>query len=106
MEQLSLFGEAGQTKGLPLELLDYRPGLLDVETSEFIMHKLITETTFKQPVQKMYEKEIITPRLIAWYGDANNRISDISPWTPELLMIKSKVEPLAGMKFNTVLLNY
>jgi alkylated DNA repair dioxygenase AlkB len=106
IEQLSLFGEAGQSKGLPVELLDYRPGLLDAETSAFIMHKLISETTFKQPLQKMYEKEIITPRLMAWYGEANNRISDVNPWTAELLMIKNKVEPLAGMEFNTVLLNY
>jgi alkylated DNA repair dioxygenase AlkB len=27
------------------------------------------------------------------------------PWTDELLMIKEKVEPLAGIKFNGVLLN-
>jgi alkylated DNA repair dioxygenase AlkB len=106
MEQLSLFGEAGQSKGLPTELLDYRPGLLDAAESAFIMHKLISETSFKQPVQKMYDKEIVTPRLMAWYGDASNKISDISPWTAELLMIKSKMESLAGMQFNCVLLNY
>lgn len=106
MEQLSLFGEAGQSKGLPTELLDYRPGLLDAAESAFIMQKLISETTFKQPMQKMYEKEIITPRLIAWYGDAGNKISDISPWTTELLMIKSSVERIAAMEFNCVLLNY
>jgi alkylated DNA repair dioxygenase AlkB len=106
MEQLSLFGEAGQSKGLPTELLDYRPGLLNAAESAFIMNKLIHETSFKQPVQKMYEKEIITPRLMAWYGDAGNKISDISPWTSELLMIKSKVELIAEMEFNCVLLNY
>jgi alkylated DNA repair dioxygenase AlkB len=106
MEQLSLFGEAGQSKGLPTELLDYRPGLLDAETSGFIMNKLIRESTFRQPVQKLYDKEVLTPRLIAWYGDPNDKISDISPWTPELLMIRRKVELIAGMQFNGVLLNY
>ncbi|WP_419698985.1 alpha-ketoglutarate-dependent dioxygenase AlkB family protein [Mucilaginibacter sp. NFX135] len=58
MEQLSFFAEAGQSKGLPEELLEYRAG--------FVNH----------------------------------------PWTPELLMIKHLVEPLAGVKFNSVLLNY
>jgi alkylated DNA repair dioxygenase AlkB len=106
MEQLSLFGEAGQSNGLPTELLDYRPGLLNEVESAFIMHKLISESSFKQPMQKMYDKEIITPRLMAWYGDENHKISDVSPWTPELLMIKSKVELLAGIAFNCVLLNY
>ena len=106
MEQLSLFGEAGQSTGLPTALLEYRPGLLNVATSEFIMNKLISGSTFKQPVQKMYDKEVLTPRLIAWYGDANDKISDITPWTDELLMIRRKVERLAGMRFNSVLLNY
>lgn len=106
MEQLSLFGEAGQSRGLPTALLDYRPGLLDAAESEFIMNKLISETSFRQPVQKMYDKEVVTPRLIAWYGDAVDKIPDMRPWTPELLMIKNKVEPIAGMQFNSVLLNW
>jgi alkylated DNA repair dioxygenase AlkB len=106
MEQLSLFKEAGQSIGLPKTLLEYRPGLLDEPTSDFIMNKLISETSFKQPVQQMYDKEVLTPRLMAWYGDANNKISDMSPWTQELLTIRRKVERLAGMQFNCVLLNY
>jgi len=106
MEQLSLFGEAGQSRGFPTDLLDYRPGLLDAEMSECIMHKLISETSFKQPMQKMYDKEILTPRLIGWYGDASDIIRDMQPWTDDLLMIRGKVEELAGLQFNSVLLNY
>ena len=63
-------------------------------------------------MQKMWEKEYLTPRLTAWYGDVgtdysvSGKIANPMPWTDELLMIKEMVEPLAGIKFNSVLLNY
>ncbi len=112
MEQLSFFAEAGQSRGLPKELLEYKPGLLDEPISDYLLQKFITGTHWKQPIQKIYDKEVITPRMTAWYGDlgtdysATGKVSDPLPWTEELLMIKAKVEPIAGVKFNSVLLNY
>jgi alkylated DNA repair dioxygenase AlkB len=112
MEQLALFGEAGQSKGLPVELLDYRPGLFSSDESDALLLKFIRDTPWKQTVQKLWDKEYQTPRLTAWYGDlgtdysALGKVADPIPWTPELLMIKEKVEPLAGTRFNSVLLNY
>jgi alkylated DNA repair dioxygenase AlkB len=112
MEQLSFFAEGGQSKGLPKELLEYRPELFNQTVSDYLLQKFITEAPWKQTVQKMYDKEVITPRLMAWYGDpgtdysATGKVSNPNPWTPELLMIKEKVEPIAGVKFNSVLLNY
>jgi len=112
MEQLALFGEAGQSEGLPKELLDYRSGIFDAGECDYLLHKFIAESPWKQSVLKLYDKEVITPRLIAWYGDVNpgsylsEKITDVSPWTPDLLMIKSRIEPLANMQFNSVLLNY
>jgi alkylated DNA repair dioxygenase AlkB len=112
MEQLSFFTEAGQSKNLPLEMLEYRSGLIDSETSDRLLTKFIRETPWKQSIQKMWDKEYLTPRLTAWYGDVgtdysvSGKISNPRPWTDELLMIKEMVEPLAGIKFNSVLLNY
>ncbi|WP_419699076.1 alpha-ketoglutarate-dependent dioxygenase AlkB family protein [Mucilaginibacter sp. NFX135] len=112
MEQLSFFAEAGQSKGLPEELLEYRPGFVNQAQSDLLLHRFITHMPWKQTVQQMYDKEVITPRLTAWFGDfgtdysATGKVSDPNPWTPELLMIKHLVEPLAGVKFNSVLLNY
>lgn len=104
MEQLCFFPETGQTKGLPKEMLEYTPGLFSKEESDYLLEKFIREAPWKQRVQKMWDKEVLTPRLTAWYGD---RLEvDPIPWTPELLMIKAKVEPLAGVTFNSVLLNY
>lgn len=112
MEQLVLFAEAGQTKGLPIELLDYRPGLFSAEESEILLEKFVRETPWKQTVQKLWDKQYLTPRLTAWYGDfgtdysAPGNVADPMPWTRELLMIRERVEPLAGIRFNSVLLNY
>jgi alkylated DNA repair dioxygenase AlkB len=112
MEQLALFAEAGQSKGLPTDFLEYFPGLFSKEEGDHYLQKFITETPWKQSVQKMYDKEVVTPRLTAWFGDLGTdysnpgRIANPLPWIPELLVIKEKVEPLCGTKFNSVLLNY
>lgn len=112
MEQLSFFPEAGQSTGLPVDVLDYRAGIFEEKAAYALMEKLIRETPWTQKVIQMYDKQVITPRLSAWYADAETydytTLSKSTPnlWTPELLMIKGIVEPFAGVKFNSVLLNY
>ncbi|KAI9453513.1 2OG-Fe(II) oxygenase, partial [Russula earlei] len=112
MEQLCFFPEAGQSVGLPTFLLDYRPGLFPVAESNSLLQTFITATPWQQTIQKLWDKEYLTPRLTAWYGDpgtdysVSGSLANPLPWTPELLMIKAKVEPLAGIQFNSVLLNY
>src|ERR1700749_4478685 len=112
MEQLALFAEAGQSKNLPPEMLEYRPGLIDCELADRLLVKFIADTPWKQTTQKMWDKEYLTPRLTAWYGDmgtdysVSGEISNPMPWTEDLLKIKAMVEPLAGIRFNSVLLNY
>lgn len=112
MEQLSFFKETGQSVGFPKGLIEYLPAIFDPHESKYFLNKCIKETQWKQPVVRMYDKEIITPRLNAWFGDVGpgshltRKIPDALPWTSELLMIKDKVERLAGIPFNSVLLNY
>lgn len=112
MEQLGLFRDAGQSKGLPTDYLEYFPGLFDQQQSDYYLNKIINDTPWKQQVLKMYNKEVLTPRLTAWYGDKGTdysytgSVSNPIPWTPDLLEIKSIIEPLAKTKFNSVLLNY
>ncbi|WP_240663319.1 alpha-ketoglutarate-dependent dioxygenase AlkB family protein [Mucilaginibacter limnophilus] len=112
IEQLALFGEAGQSRGLPEEFLEYKPCFVDQETSDYLLEYFIRNTPWKQTKQKLWDKEYLTPRLTAWYGDLGTDysnpglVSNPLPWTPELLMLKALVEPPAGVKFNSVLLNY
>lgn len=112
MEQMSLFAISGQSKGLPQELLEYQPGLFDAMESQRLLDKFIAESPWTQKVVKMYDKEVITPRLSAWYADEGTydytslRRSAPNVWTEELLMIRAKVEQITGVRFNSVLLNY
>ena len=112
MEQLSFFAEAGLGKGLPTDLLDYRPGIFTAGESEYLMQKLIAEMPWQQRIMKMYDKMVLTPRLTVWVGDEGTDYSfsvekhNPLPLTKELLLIKHRIEPLAGVKFNSVLLNY
>lgn len=112
MEQLSFFAEAGQSRGLPTELLEYRAGFIDEQTSNKLLQQFINEIPWKQSTQKMWDKEYLTPRLTSWHGDTgtdysvSGKISNPNPWTTELLYLKSLVEPVAGIQFNSVLLNY
>ena len=105
MEQLALFPQAGQRKGLPRHLLEYHAGLLDQDQSNRLLELFIHQTPWKQTTQKLWDKEYLTPRLTCWYGDTE-RIPGTLPWIPELQAIREKVQDLAGITFNSVLLNY
>jgi alkylated DNA repair dioxygenase AlkB len=112
MAQLTLFNETGQNPVFPTDLLDYKPGLFDEAESHSFLQKFITEMPWQQRSVLMYGKEVVTPRLTVWLGDpdADYSVSGSGthplPWTEELLIIKNRIEPLAGVSFNTVLLNY
>ena len=112
MEQLCFFPEAGQSKGLPPDMLEYRPGLIDKQAGDALLEKFIRDTPWKQSTQKMREKEYLTPRLTAWFGDQDTDHSisgdgsNPLPWTGDLLAIKEKVDEATGITFNSVLLNY
>jgi alkylated DNA repair dioxygenase AlkB len=112
MEQLCFFPEAGQTKGLPKEMLEYIPGLFSAAESDNYLDTFISTVPWEQKTVKMWDKQMLTPRLTAWYGDPQTNYAftglklDPMPWTAELQAIKARVEPLAGVTFNSVLLNY
>jgi alkylated DNA repair dioxygenase AlkB len=105
MEQLAFFAEAGQSKDLPQHLLEYQPGLISAAESDRLLKHFGANTPWQQTKQKLWDKEYLTPRLTCWYGDTD-RITGTLPWTTELQAIREIVEPLAGIKFNSVLLNY
>ncbi|RYG21320.1 MAG: alpha-ketoglutarate-dependent dioxygenase AlkB, partial [Chitinophagaceae bacterium] len=112
MEQLSFFAEGGQTKGLPSDVLQYHECFINSANGDYLLAHLLNHTPWKQKVVRYYDKDIITPRLSAWYGDAEkidySAFGKSTPlsWTPELLELKKLVEPVAGISFNSVLLNY
>jgi len=69
--------------------------------SDLYYRTFLDNTPWAQYRRKMYDKMVADPRLTAWYGKEGT-----NEWTPELLEIKEKVESLAGVTFDSVLLNY
>jgi alkylated DNA repair dioxygenase AlkB len=73
--------------------------------------RLAAEVNWRQDHITLFGQSQPLPRLTAWYGDSGRAYtySGITmvptPWTPLLGEIKARVESLAGVPFNSVLLN-
>ena len=82
------------------------------EQSEIYYVKLFYEVNWQHDVIKIFGKEIITKRKVAFLGDegisykysGKNKIAE--NWLKFILEIKSTVEQISGEKFNACLLNY
>ena len=111
MQQLNIFN-TGESLSFPENLLEYYPGFIESEPALALMQQLIKEVPWRQQIIQMYGKKVSTPRLTAWYGDANKsyRFSgtrfDPVPWTEELYNLKEKIQVKTGLSFNSVLLNF
>ena len=111
MAQLNLLDGVGPSDSITTDIYDYRPRIFSKAESELLRTKIIADTSWVQRRVMMYGKEVITPRLTAWHGDiAGGRQAEdktfMHAWTPELLVIREKVQKLAGVTFDSVLLNY
>jgi alkylated DNA repair dioxygenase AlkB len=86
-------------------------GLFDPETNDALFESLRAGIQWKQEPVKIMGREIMQPRLTAWYGDEGKSYSYTGitmnplPWTDDLLMIKQAVEKISGEVFNSALLN-
>ena len=82
------------------------------EQSEIYYVKLLKEINWQHDVVKIFGKDIITKRKVAFLGDegisykysGKNKIAE--NWLKFILEIKSTVEQISGEKFNACLLNY
>lgn len=89
----------------------YYPDFFSPAESDTIFKTLLEETHWKQEPIKIFGKEVMQPRLTAYYGDTEKKLkySGITmhsyPWTPTLMQIKKSIEPISGTHFNGVLLN-
>ncbi len=78
-------------------------------------HRLLKELTqtinWRQDWITIYGRSLPQPRLTAWYAEPGKSYTysgitmQPSAWTPTLLELKTKVEAVSGVVFNSVLLN-
>lgn len=110
--QGSFFNDEDATKiSLLNGELAYYPQFFNEPESNYFMQHLRESINWKQESMKMYGKEVLFPRLMAWYGDAataysfSGNIFHPEPWTTGLLQIRDRITPISGQVFNSVLLN-
>jgi alkylated DNA repair dioxygenase AlkB len=121
MEQTDLFGNiissnSSSKVNSGLNVIEngeylFCPNFFSKSESDLFLRKLKAEILWKQESMNMYGKQVMFPRLTAWYGDNNKPYSfsgiTLKPhsWTKELIEIKNKIESIATTEFNSVLLN-
>lgn len=109
-EQLTIFPQE-EKLNLPHSDIKIYRNFFDPKTSDNFFNKLEQEINWKQEYIKLYGKENPVPRLTAWYGDKGYAYTysgitmNPEPWTDALLEIKHKIETIANVNFNSVLLN-
>ena len=102
----------GKHLNIPDAEVTYYPGFFSKVEANDLYTQLLAKVDWVQNKIKMYGKENLVPRLEAWYGDKGMTYTysgitqEPKPWIDELLEIKSAIEPLANITFNSVLINY
>jgi alkylated DNA repair dioxygenase AlkB len=86
-------------------------GFFSTSEADRLFRELRDTTVWRQETITLYGRTIDVPRLTAWYGDECTTYvysgikNEPLPWTSVLLEVKRAVEPVAGIVFNSVLLN-
>lgn len=88
------------------------PHFFSPEESDRLMAALTENIRWKQEPITIMGRQVMQPRLTAWYGDADKPYTysgvTMQPftWTAELQHIRARIEPLAGVRFTSALLNF
>ncbi len=109
---MDLFNENIGVNILPMDgTVIYDASILTQKVANDFTKKLLENIDWKNDVVKIYGKQIITKRKVAWYANDGitytySNITKIGlPWTNELLQIKKIAEDKTGFTFNSCLLN-
>lgn len=110
-----MFGELPPVEGQSVVLQNgeyiYYPNFIDSPTAYYYLEAFKNNIEWKQESMNMYGKQVLFPRLTAWYGENDKPYSfsgiKLNPnaWSNELIEIKKIIEPECKVEFNSVLLN-
>jgi alkylated DNA repair dioxygenase AlkB len=90
---------------------NYFDAIFDSNESLLLFDKLLQTTDWQHDEVVIFGKRIITARQVAWYADNglaytySNSTKQGLAWTEPLLELKAIAEKLAGVAFNSCLLN-
>ena len=89
----------------------YYGKIMDQQQADFCFLGLIRDIEWKNDEVKIFGKQIITKRKVAWYADGgvsytySNTTKAGLNWTKELLKLKTLVEEITKESYNSCLLN-
>ncbi len=91
----------------------YLAGVWSPQEATGLLRELLQpqQIDWRQEHLKMFGRQVPLPRLTAWHADAglSYRYSGLShesaPWTALLTAVRTRVQQVAGVAFNSVLLN-
>ena len=92
--------------------LYYYANLIQTDTASLWYQALKDELNWQQESLIVYGKEHLIPRMQSLYGDSglsyqySKKRFAVTPWTENLLQLKTMVEQVSGAKFNCVLANW
>lgn len=92
------------------EVIFYKD-FFNIDESDELFAELYSGTQWQQDTIQIFGKCTPLPRLTAWYGDEGKSYTysgieqHPQPWTPTLSSIKARIEKVADVTFNSVLLN-
>jgi alkylated DNA repair dioxygenase AlkB len=100
-----------QKLDMPDADVTFYPAFFDADESQQLLQDLTDNIAWEEQEAKFPWGAVKLPRLTAWYGDAGKNYTysgmTLTPheWTDTLLAIKKRVEEVAEIEFNSVLLN-
>jgi alkylated DNA repair dioxygenase AlkB len=92
--------------------IEFSPHFYAEEAARSLAAMLIASAELEQQTLKIFGRDVVAPRLSAWYGDpgASYAYSGLrlepKPWLPALDEIRDRLEQATGHRFNSVLLNF
>lgn len=92
--------------------LFYDQQFISVDQADALLAEITAQVQWQQAELKIYGRNVLTPRLTCWMGDASasyvysNTQFHPLPWVLPIVDIKNRIESATGHTFNSVLLNY
>lgn len=96
---------------LPGGELWYQHDWLPRAEADALFASLRADVKWKRQKIKLFGKEHVQPRLLAWYGDPDARYRysgvqyDPLPWSPSLIRLRERLQESLGYAFNSALAN-
>jgi len=89
----------------------YAPAAFDAARADGIFAALSDEIRWERHRLKLFGREVDSPRLSSWIGDADAVYTysrtrfEPRPWTPTLIALRAELADRYGLRFNSVLAN-